>query len=100
MRSAKHTLPMTTSIPVGEDLVGLLESLNRPLEDAVRELIVLEFYRQRKISSGKAAELLGMSRIGFIEYSSRLGVPFFDVTPEELQAEVALLRHHRSAEKP
>ena len=62
--------------------------IDRPLEDNARESIILELYRQGKISSGKAAELLGMPRIAFIQHASDLGIPFFDMTEEEWRAEV------------
>ena len=66
--------------------------INRPLADSVRELIVLELYRQGRISSGKAAELLGMSRVAFIQHTSALGIPFFEMTGEEWQAELEQVR--------
>ena len=53
--------------------------------------MVLDLYRRRQISSGKAAELLGMDLLAFIQYSSRLGIPYFDMTEEELAAELARL---------
>jgi predicted HTH domain antitoxin len=62
--------------------------IDGPLEDNARESIVLKLYRQDKISSGKAAELLGMPRIAFIQHASDLGIPFFDMTEEEWRAEV------------
>jgi predicted HTH domain antitoxin len=62
-------------------------TINVPLEDNARESIVLELYRQGKISSGKAAELAGMPRIAFIQHASALGIPFFDMTEEEWRAE-------------
>jgi len=49
---------------------------------------VLELYRQREISSGKAAELLGMERTEFIRYAARRGIPFFDLDETELTEEV------------
>jgi predicted HTH domain antitoxin len=75
-------------LELGEDLVALLHGLNQPVEEAARELIVLELYRRGKISSGKAAELLGMARVAFIQYSGRLGIPFFSMTDDEWEAEL------------
>jgi hypothetical protein len=49
--------------------------------------MVLELYRRGVISSGKAAQLLGMARQRFIEHASSLGVPFYDMTPDEWEAE-------------
>jgi predicted HTH domain antitoxin len=83
---------MTINIPLDSELVGLLQMFDRPLKDTARELIVLELYRQGKISSGKAAELVGMPRIAFIQHTSDLGIPFFDMTEEEWRAEVDQVR--------
>jgi predicted HTH domain antitoxin len=83
---------MTINIPLDSELVGLLQTFDRPLKDTARELIVLELYRQGKISSGKAAELAGMPRIAFIQHTSDLGIPFFDMTEEEWRAEVDQVR--------
>ncbi len=73
------------------ELVGLLRELGEPTA-AVKECVVLELYRRGMISSGKAAELLEMSRMEFIRYSGRLGVPFFRMSPEEWDEERQQLR--------
>ncbi len=49
-------------VELDQDLVALLEELHRPVKQAARELIVLELYRQGDLSSGKAAQLLGLER--------------------------------------
>ena len=50
------------------DLINLLRPLtDLPLDAFAEELVVLELYRRRQISSGKAAELLGMERISVIQ---------------------------------
>ena len=77
----------TVNLELGEDLVVLLHQLNQPVQQAVRELIVLELYRRGTISSGKAAELLGMSRWEFIHHASQLGIPYFAMTEDEWEAE-------------
>jgi len=55
---------------------------------AIKEIAVLELYRRRDISSGKAAELLGMERFEFVRYASRLGIPFLDMDEMELDEEI------------
>ena len=72
-----------------DELVAHLRRVRQPITNAARELIVLELYRQAVISSGKAAELLGMGRKEFIQYSSRLGIPFFRMTREQWETERA-----------
>ena len=56
----------TVPVELDQDLVALLEELQRPAKEAARELIVLELYRQGDVSSGRAAQLLGMPRDEFI----------------------------------
>jgi predicted HTH domain antitoxin len=80
----------TTAIALDNDVVSALQQLNQPLEQAARDCIVLELYRRGAISSGKAAELLGMARAVFIAHASRLGIPFFEMTDQEWAAERAL----------
>jgi predicted HTH domain antitoxin len=77
----------TISIALEEDVVALLRQSNQPVEHAARELIVLELYRRGTISSGKAAQLLGMSRVEFIQHASRLGIPYFAMTEDEWKNE-------------
>ena len=81
----------TISVDLDEQLVALLHQLNLPVSEAARELMVLELYRRGSISSGKAAEFLGMSRWEFIPYASRLGIPYFRMTEEEWDAELKTL---------
>ena len=77
-------------IDIDEALAALLHQTNQPVQEAAREMIVLELYRRGSVSSGKAAELLGMPRVQFIAYASRLGIAFFDMADTEWAAERAL----------
>jgi predicted HTH domain antitoxin len=61
-------------------------------QEQVRELAVLELYRRRVISSGKAAELLGMPRAELIRYAGRLGIPALDLDESELARELTAAR--------
>ena len=65
----------THVVELSSDLVRFLRPLSdRPLREVTEELLVLELYRRHQLSSGKAAELLGMSRWEFIHYASRQGI--------------------------
>jgi predicted HTH domain antitoxin len=55
---------------------------------ALLRAFVLSLYRRDRISSGKAARLLGVSRLAFIRVLAEEGVPYLDYTPEELDSEV------------
>ena len=79
----------STHLDLGDELGDLLAELGQPVEQTAREMIVLEMYRRSLISSGKAAALLDVSRLDFIQRASELGIPYFRFTEEEWQAEVA-----------
>lgn len=85
----------TMTLELDRELVDLLyPAYGRP-EDKLKEYLVLELYRRREISSGRAAELLGMERIEFIHYASRMGISFFDMSQRELEEEIARVRRMR-----
>jgi predicted HTH domain antitoxin len=72
----------------------VLDMLSTTYEDdanVIKEAAVLELYREGKISSGKAAEILGMDRFEFIRYAGKKGIPYIRITPDELEEEVRLL---------
>jgi hypothetical protein len=55
----------STILDLGEDLSGFLATLGQPIGQTAREMIVFELYRRSLVSSGKAAELLGVPRLEF-----------------------------------
>ncbi|MDE2697741.1 MAG: UPF0175 family protein [Gemmatimonadota bacterium] len=75
------------TVTLDADLAVLLQELNQPIQETAREMIVLELYRRGSISSGKAAQLLDMSRWEFIQHASQLGIAFFDLNAEEWKRE-------------
>ena len=75
-------------VELDQDLVAVLEELHRPVKEAARELIVLELYRQGEISSGKAAQLLGLEREDFIRRASAQGIPYFQIHGDDLRREL------------
>ncbi len=80
------------TLQIEKDLSSLLEDAGRSAEQTAREFIVVELYRQARISGGKAAELLGMRRMQFIERAAELGIPWFDLSPGELDEEFEAVR--------
>ncbi len=82
----------TATVDLGPELTTMLSQGPLPVDETVREMLVLELYRRADISSGRAAELLGMDRESFIRYSCRLGIPFFRMSDEQWDREAAFLK--------
>lgn len=55
----------------------------------VTEWLVLSLFTEERISSGKAAKLLNVSRIEFLALLRARGIAFIDYTPDELAEEFA-----------
>jgi predicted HTH domain antitoxin len=69
-------------------VIALLGSPSQAAERA-RELIILGLYQEDRISGGKAAELLGLTRRGFVSLLARKGIAYFRFSPDEWAEEVA-----------
>jgi predicted HTH domain antitoxin len=57
--------------------------------DEMRMAAAIQWYSQRVVSQGKAAEIAGVSRAEFLEELHRRRVPAVQVTIEELREELA-----------
>lgn len=82
---------MTVSLDLPRDLLGALDVPPIDVEQRLRELIALGLFREGRISSGKGAELIGVSKLDFIRLLSKNGISYFTQTPEELQSEISAL---------
>jgi Uncharacterised protein family (UPF0175) len=82
----------TVNLNLDEDLVGILGELQQPIDKAALELIVLELYRMGKLSSGRGASALGMSRLDFIQHASDLGISYLRLSPDDLDADIEVGR--------
>jgi len=59
-------------------------------DDVNREIskwLVFSLFRDDRISSGKAASLLGMTRREFLELLHEEGIAYFDYSQDEMEAE-------------
>ena len=76
---------------------AIAELLPAPPDAAATELIVLELYRQRRISGGKAAELLGEPLGSFLQRAAHADIPYFNLTSDELRQEIESAQDFASA---
>ena len=75
---------MKETITLDSSFLSFVAPKRKDISKRLKELSVLELYRRKEVSSGKAAELLGMERFEFVRHASRVGIPFFDLTKKEL----------------
>ena len=83
----------TLTIQFPDLIMELLELSPEGLEESLKKMIVLELVRKGRLSSGKAAELLEMSRWEFMDLMTEYNVPMTDLTSEELDEQLEILRN-------
>lgn len=80
-------MPRQVTFEVPDDIVGLCGS-TEALARRARELMVLDALRERGISTGKAAELLGTSVWELHELAAQHQIPTVEMTGDELTHEL------------
>ncbi len=86
------TITFTTlNITFPQEVTALLGTQSQ-LAEAVHEFTILGLYQEGRISGGKAAEWLGLTRRGFISLLARKGMDYFQLTSEEWTEELAVVK--------
>ena len=68
-------------------LISLKETPEKFAKEATKVLAV-KLYEMGKLSSGRAAEFAGVSRVSFLQSLGEYGAPIFDLTKEELERDL------------
>ena len=83
---------ITVSVRMPQALLFEAGLSTEAASEALLRAFVLSLYRQDRISSGKAARLLGVHRLEFIRMLAEEKIPYLDYTPEELEVELKTLK--------
>ncbi len=75
-------------LEIPEEVLISLKETPSELSRDIRMLAAVKFYQMGKLSSGRAAQLAGVSRISFLQALSLYDVSIFDLTPEELKQDI------------
>jgi len=83
----------TIPIEFPSEVLDMLTTTYQDSAGILKEAATLELYREGKLSSGKAGELLGMERFEFIRYARMKGIPYIRMTQDKLMEEVTALEN-------
>ena len=77
-------------VTLDDDLASLIEG-ERSLDEAVREVLVMDLFRRRRISTGKACDLLRVDRLEFLRLANEHDAPVYLTTEEEWEHDKATI---------
>lgn len=81
------TTKITQTLNILKLLFGYWKS-KKTAERKITQAVVLELLREGKITSGKAAEFLNMSRWDFMKLMSEHNIPMADFNSGELESQI------------
>lgn len=76
-------------LEIPEEILISLKESSKEFSKDILILAAVKLYELGKLSSGRAAQLAGVSRISFLQTLSRYNVPVFNLTEEELKQDIA-----------
>ena len=88
----RHSDDITVQVTLPRALLIEIGLSPQEASAALLRAFVLSLYRQDRISSGKAARLLGVHRLAFIHMLAEENIPYLDYTSEELEDEIKAVR--------
>jgi predicted HTH domain antitoxin len=77
------------TIDYPEGLERAVSTTRQELEGQIRLMAALKMFELGKLSSGMAAQLVGVSRVEFFEMCGRYRVSIVNYNDEEIEAELA-----------
>jgi len=78
---------LNINIPVSEEVLFVLKKDEKSLQEEARKILALQFFKERKLSLGKAAELAGMDKNDFVILLGKNQIDIYQYTARELEQE-------------
>lgn len=81
------------SLEMPEKLVSFAKPSSEEEQLERNAMILYPYIRKGIISHGRAAEILGIFKMDLITLYGKLGLPYIEMTDEELNEEMETIRH-------
>jgi predicted HTH domain antitoxin len=94
---SQHSAMDSCVVRLPAEVLRLLGPTRNEAAACLARLGLIELFRRGEMSSGYAAELLGLCKWEFIELLAQHRVPYIDLSEEELRRDLEVARafHHR-----
>ncbi|MBE9169351.1 UPF0175 family protein [Pleurocapsales cyanobacterium LEGE 06147] len=81
-------MALQLQIDYPETLPDALQKSRQQFEEEAKWAMAVKLFEMKRISSGMAAELIGVDRVSFLLKLKDYGVPTIDLTEEELLSDL------------
>ena len=81
-------MPMQMLVEYPENLPDALAETRQEFESEAKLAMAAKLFEMKRLSSGQAAQILGMNRVEFLLALHRVGTPVINLTEEELLSDL------------
>ncbi len=78
---------LNINIPISKEILFVLKKDEKSLQEEARKILALQFFKERKLSLGKAAELADMDKDDFVILLGKNQIDIYQYTERELEQE-------------
>lgn len=78
-------------IEISEEILKFMDKNQENYSKKVKELFLYQFIKDEKISFGKAAEIMGLSKLEYMKDLGEMGIPYFNSSIEDVLNDVKSL---------
>jgi predicted HTH domain antitoxin len=78
---------LNINIPISEEVLFVLKKDEKTLQEEARKILALQFFKERKLSLGKAAGLAGMDKNEFVILLGKNQIDIYQYTEKKLEKE-------------
>ena len=80
------------NVEIPEEMASLVLSANKEEQLKRNAMMLYPYVHDGMISHGRAAEMLGIYKIDLITLYGRLGIPYIEMTDEEIEEELSTVQ--------
>ena len=80
------------NVEIPEEIASLVLSANKEEQLKRNAMMLYPYVHDGIISHGRAAEMLGIYKIDLITLYGRLGIPYIEMTDEEIEEELSTVQ--------
>jgi predicted HTH domain antitoxin len=84
---------LNINVPISEEVLFILKKDEKSLQKEITSILALQFFKEKRLSLGKSAELAGMTKNEFVEFLGKHEIAIYQYTEKELTHEADFIKN-------